>query len=172
MEQELIPSQITSFVIAFVLIFIAMGLIFRSPTIGLIAVIPIGLTVMVNFAVMGYFKIGLDSFTAMIASIAIGLGIDFNVHFISCLRRELSQMGDELKALKNTFSTTGVAILINGLTVGLGFAVLLLAGGQHVRRFGGLVALTVILSAFFSFTLLPAITMLFKSKFQKKEQKV
>jgi predicted RND superfamily exporter protein len=154
------------------MVFVAMGFIFRSPTIGLISIIPIGLTILINFAVMGYFKIGLDSFTAMIASVALGLGIDFNVHFISCFKRELSEMGDELEALKKTLSTTGVAILINALTVGLGFAVLLLAGGQHMRRFGGLVALTVILSAIFSFTLLPAIALLFKSKFQRKEQRV
>ncbi len=172
MERELIPSQVTSLIVAFIMVFVAMGFIFRSPTIGLISIIPIGLTILINFAVMGYFKIGLDSFTAMIASVALGLGIDFNVHFISCFKREFSEMGDELEALKKTLSTTGVAILINALTVGLGFAVLLLAGGQHMRRFGGLVALTVILSAIFSFTLLPAIVMLFKSKFQRKEQRV
>lgn len=77
-------------------------------------------------------------------------------------------MGDELKALQKTLSTTGVAILINTLTVGIGFAVLLLSGGQHVRRFGGLVALTVFLSALFSFTVLPATLLLVKPKFLKR----
>jgi predicted RND superfamily exporter protein len=172
MEEELIPSQMYSLFSAFVLIFIVMAFIFRSATIGLIGVTPIGLTILINFAAMSLLRIGLDSFTAMVASIALGLGIDFNVHFISCFKREFSHMGDELKALKNTFSTTGVAILINALTIGLGFAVLLLAGGQHVRRFGGLVALTVTLSALFSFTVMPAIIMLLKPKFMKKEKEI
>jgi hypothetical protein len=61
-----------------------------------------------------------------------------------------------------------VAILINALTVGAGFAVLLLAGGQHMRRFGGLVALTVLLSAFFTFTVLPVAVMLLKTKTLKE----
>ncbi len=77
-----------------------------------------------------------------------------------------------MKALKRTLSTTGVAILINALTVGLGFAVLLLAGGQHVRRFGGLVALTVLLSALFTFTVLPAIIVILKPKFMRKEKEI
>lgn len=171
MEEELVPSQVMSLLLALVLVAIALGLIFRSFAIGLIGVIPICLTILVNFAVMGYFKIGLDSFTAMIASVAIGLGIDTDVHFISCFKREFSRLGDALKALKQTLSTTGVAILINALTVGLGFAVLLFAGGQHVRRFGGLVALTVILSAIFTFTVLPATIMFFKPKFFKGEKK-
>ena len=168
MEEKLIPSQIMSLLIALVLIAIIIGFIFRSATIGWISIVPISLTILVNFAVMGYFKIGLDSFTTMVSSVAIGLGIDTDIHFISCFKREFSRIGDELKALKKTLSTTGVAILINTLTVGIGFAVLLLSGGQHVRRFGGLVALTVFLSALFSFTVLPATLLLVKPKFLKR----
>jgi len=171
MEEELIPSQVQSLLIALVLTAITMALIFRSAIVGVIGMIPISLTILINFALMAYLRIGLDSFTAMVASVAIGLGIDTDVHFISCIKREFSRLGDELQALKKTLSTTGVAILINALTVGLGFMVLLFAGGQHVRRFGGLVALTVILSATFTFTVLPAVIMLFKSRFFKKEKK-
>lgn len=171
MEEELIPSQVQSLLIALVLTAITMALIFRSAIVGVIGMIPISLTILINFALMAYLRIGLDSFTAMVASVAIGLGIDTDVHFISCIKREFSRLGDELQALKKTLSTTGVAILINALTVGLGFMVLLFAGGQHVRRFGGLVALTVILSATFTFTVLPAVIMLFKSKFFKREKK-
>jgi predicted RND superfamily exporter protein len=164
MEEELIPSQLLSLFLALAFVATAMGLIFRSASIGLIGVIPISLTILINFALMAYLRIGLDSFTSMVASVAIGLGIDTDVHFISSFKRELARLGDELKALKSTLSTTGVAILINALTVGLGFAVLLLAGGQHVRRFGGLVSLTMILSALFTFTVLPAVIMLVKPK--------
>ncbi len=168
MEEELTPTQVLSLLIALVLVAVTLGLIFRSFSIGIVGVIPITLTILVNFAVMGLLNIGLDSFTAMIASVAIGLGIDTDVHFISCFKREFSSLRDELNALKRTFSTTGVAILINALTVGLGFAVLLLAGGQHVRRFGGLVALTVVVSAFFTFTVLPAIMMVIKPRFLRE----
>lgn len=171
MEEELTPTQVMSLLVALVLVAITMGFMFRSLSLGIIGIIPITMTILVNFAVMGYFGIGLDSFTAMIASVAIGLGIDTDVHFISCFRREFLSLGDELKALKRTLSTTGVAILINALTVGLGFAVLLLAGGQHVRRFGGLVSLTVLLSAFFTFTVLPAVMMTVRPRFLREEMK-
>jgi predicted RND superfamily exporter protein len=168
MEAELIPTQIQSMFIAFVAVAIILSLIFKSPLLGLLGVIPITLTLLVNFSIMGYFKIGLDSFTAMIASIAIGLGIDTDVHFISCLKREFSESGNRLSAIKETMRTTGVAILINALSVGLGFAVLLLAGGQHIRRFGGLASLTILLSAFFTLTVLPASILLAMPKFLRK----
>jgi len=168
MEEELVPTQVLTLFIALILVAVTLSFVFRSVALGAIGIVPISLTILVNFALMGYFKIGLDSFTAMIASVAIGLGIDTDVHFISAFKREFARQGDELKALKSTFSTTGVAILINALTVGLGFAVLLLAGGQHIRRFGGLVALTVLLSAFFTFTILPVVILLVKPKFLRR----
>ncbi len=168
MEEELIPTQILSLFIAFAAVVIILALIFRSLLLGLLGVIPITMTLLVNFSIMGYFDIGLDSFTAMIASIAIGLGIDTDVHFISCLRREFSKHKDEFLALKETMKTTGVAIIINAIAVGVGFAVLLLAGGQHIRRFGGLASLTILLSAFFTLTVLPAIILLVKPKFMRK----
>lgn len=133
--------------------------------------IPTTLTIVVNFAVMAVLDIGLDSFTTMIASVAIGLGIDTDIHFISSFKQEFARLGDTLKALQATFSTTGVAILINALTVGLGFAVLLLAGGQHVRRFGGLVSLTILLSALFSLSILPAMLLAVKPAFLRVRAK-
>jgi predicted RND superfamily exporter protein len=105
----------------------------------------------------------------MIASNAIGLGIDYAVHFNSRFRRELFDLKDELQALKKTLGTTGVAIIINALTVGLGFSVLLLAGGQHIRRFGGLAALTMLTSAVFTLMVLPALTLAVKPKYLGKQ---
>ncbi|NOZ04271.1 MAG: RND family transporter [FCB group bacterium] len=170
MEAVLAPSQIYSLLIALVFVVLILALMLRSAIGGIISVIPISMTILFNFAVMGYLGIGLDSFTSMIASIAIGLGIDYAVHFNSRFRRELFNLKDEKLALKKTLGTTGVAIIINALTVGLGFSVLLLAGGQHIRRFGGLTALTMLTSAVFTLMVLPALTLMVKPKYLKKQK--
>jgi predicted RND superfamily exporter protein len=169
MEKELTPTQVQSVLIALIFVVVLLSLMFRSILVGIISTVPIILTILVNFAVMGYLRIGLDSFTAMIASIAIGLGIDYTIHFTSRFKREFAIDHDELKAFKRTWSTTGVAIIINALSIGLGFAVLLLAGGQHLQRFGGLVTLTMLSSAIFTLTVLPAITMVLKPKYLRKD---
>jgi predicted RND superfamily exporter protein len=172
MEKELIPTQLKSVLIALVFVFLLLAVVFRSIRIGLVSIVPIILTILVNFATMGYLGIGLDSFTAMIASIAIGLGVDYVIHFTSRFKREFAIDHNELGALKRTWSTTGVAIVINALSVGLGFAVLLLAGGQHMRRFGGLITLTMLTSAIFTLTVLPAITLLVKPRYLREDVKL
>ncbi len=167
MEAELTPTQTKSLLITLIFVVIILSLLFRSSLVGFLAVIPIILTILINFTVMGFGNIGLDSFTSMIASIAIGLGIDYAIHFTSRFKKELKDEGDILKALQNTLGTTGVSILTNALSVGLGFIVLLAAGGQHIRRFGGLTSLTMIVSAILTLTLLPSLFILIKPKFVK-----
>jgi predicted RND superfamily exporter protein len=170
MEAELTPTQVESVLTALVFVIILLAIIFRSAVGGLLAVVPISVTIMVNFAVMGYLGIGLDSFTAMVASIAIGLGIDYAIHFTHRFRSELEVDGDEVAALERTLGTTGVAILVNALSVGLGFMVLLAAGGQHIRRFGGLTALTMFVSALFTLTILPSLFLWLKPKFLQRAE--
>jgi len=168
MEESLIPSQTLTLILALLIVALILSLMLRSVIVGFISIIPISMTILINFAVMGYGRIGLDAWTSMIASIAIGLGIDYAVHFNSRFKLELSVLKDELQALKRTLGTTGVAIIVNALTVGLGFSVLLLAGGQHIRRFGGLTSLTLFASAIFTLVVLPALILVVKPKFLKK----
>jgi predicted RND superfamily exporter protein len=169
-EETLIPSTLTSMFIALVVVGVMLTLMFRSAVMGAISLIPIIMTIMVNYAVMGYGGIGLDSFTSMVAALAIGLGIDYAVHFNSRFKLELFKVKDELLALKNTLGTTGGAIVINALTVGVGFTVLLLAGGQHIRRFGGLTALTLFICAIFTLFVLPSLTLVFRPKFLREKR--
>lgn len=167
MEAELTPTQTESLLITLIFVVIILSFLFKSGLVGSLAIIPIVLTILINFTVMGFGDIGLDSFTSMIASIAIGLGIDYAIHFITRFKKELNEEGDTLKALQNTLGTTGISILTNAFSVGLGFIVLLAAGGQHIRRFGGLTSLTMIVSAFLTLTLIPSLFILIKPKFLK-----
>jgi len=97
---------------------------------------------------MGILGIPLNNATVLIASIAVGIGIDYIIHFLSDYRKE----GD----VEGVIRTTGKAIYLNALTVSLGFAVLLFANMIPLRYLGGLIGLTMILSALVSTTLLPS----------------
>lgn len=168
MEAELTPTQVKSLLMALGFALLLLGIIFWSPLGAVLGVLPISLTILINFAVMGYGGIGLDAFTAMIASIAIGLGIDTDIHLLSRLRDELKVDGSGLEALKRTVRTTGVSVLINAVAVGAGFLVLLGAGGVHIRRFGGLTSLTVFVSAALSLTLLVALLLWAQPRFLRR----
>jgi len=164
MNDELLASQIRSLFLALGLVLVLMALQFKSIKMGLIVTSPIFLTVLINFAVMGYLNVPLDNATMMIASIAIGIGIDYAIHFSSRFKTEIKEGNEELPALEKTLETTGKAIVINALTVALGFIILMWSNMIPMQRFGWLIALTMGVSAWASLTFLPSLILVFKKR--------
>ncbi|GAK55971.1 efflux transporter, putative, hydrophobe/amphiphile efflux-3 (HAE3) family [Candidatus Vecturithrix granuli] len=161
-QRSIIHSQLQSLIWALALVAILMSIQFRSIVWGLIVTSPTVLTILINFAVMGFVHVPLDIATVMVASIAIGIGIDYSIHFTSRLRLELSEQSDLLPAVKKTLATTGQAILINALTVALGFIILLGANLLPLQRFGWILAMTMLVSSGAAMTYLPAMILVLK----------
>ena len=157
LDDSLLRSQLQSLAIALVLVTLILILQFRSLSAGLIAVSPIVLTVLMNFALMAYLNVPLDNATMMIASIAIGIGIDYAIHFTHRFKTELGRRPDARQALTTTLETTGRAILINALSVAAGFIILIFAQLIPIRQFGWLTAGTMFFSAVGAMTFLPAL---------------
>lgn len=154
---SLLKSQKQSFVLAFLLVTILVSIQLSSVIGGLIGIFPILLVVAFTFFIMGFAGVPLDNATMMIAAIVIGIGIDYVIHFTSRFRKELANGLPGSLALEKTLLTTGRAIYLNAFTVGLGFLVLVFADLIPLRTFGWMVALTMILSALFATTVLPAL---------------
>ena len=165
LDDSMMKSQVQSLIIALVLIFLIMMFQMHSVSGGLIGLIPILFTLASIFGVMGYFKIPLDIATVLVGSISIGIGIDYSIHFINRFKKEFQQNHNELEALSKTLETTGRAIVINVITVMLGFLVLIFANLIPLQRFGILVAITMIGSGIGAITLLPAVILITKVKF-------
>ncbi len=169
-NDSLIGSQLRSLAWALGLVAVLMSLQFKSVKIGLVVTAPILLTVLINFGVMGYAHVPLDIASVMIAGVAIGVGIDYAIHFSSRLKAELTIQPDELFAVDKTLETTGRAIIINALTVALGFIVLLWSNIVPIRRFGWMLSMTMGVSALSALTFLPALTLVLKRfLFQRRQ---
>jgi|GEM_PF-1086127 len=168
---RLVTSVFESLGIALFLVFILLSIQFRSVIGGLISMVPIAFTIICNFCVMGLFGIPLDVATAMIAGVAIGIGIDYTIHIKTRFKKEFSESGDIKKALCATITTAGRAVLINTIAVMMGFLVLLLSEFEPIRRFGYLTALTMFVSALGAIVLFSSIVIIAKPKFLLKINK-
>lgn len=165
LDDSIMRSQIQSLFIAIILVLICLFFLLRSFVGGLIGLVPIGFTLLVIFGFMGFTGIPLDIATVLVGSISIGIGIDYSIHFVNRFKKEFQKDKTELEALDKTLETTGKAILINVITVTMGFLVLILAALIPLRRFGILIAITMIGSGFGAITLLPAIILLTRASF-------
>jgi predicted RND superfamily exporter protein len=169
LDKSIIRSQMTSLIIALVAIYLVLALLLRSFLAALKGMVPICFTLAVIFGFMGLVRMPLDIATVLVGSISIGIGVDYSIHFISRFRKELSKRGSIPHALFTTLKTTGKAIFINALTVGAGFAVLLLANIVPLQRFGILVTITMAASGFASLVLLPSVFAMGEGETKQKE---
>ncbi|HZK11139.1 MAG TPA: MMPL family transporter [Atribacterota bacterium] len=168
-NSSLFRGQIRSIILAFLMVFAMLVIQFKSLKIGFYSIIPLVLTVITAGGVMGIFHIPLNVSTMMVASIAIGAGIDYTIHFISRYKNELKSK-EKTEALKTTLTGTGRAIIFNSISIAAGTFVLTLSSIGMMVSFGQLIGSVMLVSVIYTLLLLPIL--LDKVDFKiKKESK-
>jgi predicted RND superfamily exporter protein len=167
LDKSLINSQMSSLVIAIFMVLLIVGAILRSPMKGLFAAIPIIATITILFGFMGVTGIPLDIATVLVASVALGIGIDYSIHIITHFSHIHKETKDLSKAMEQTIMISGKAIVINVLSVAAGFLVLIFSEIVPLQNFGILVAMSMIGSGLGALTLLPVILILYYRRQEK-----
>ncbi len=161
MTQSQMAGLVTTIAAVALLVMLFMG----SVVAGLIAAIPLILTVTFSMGIMAYTGQPLDIMTLMVSVVAVGIGVDYSIHFISRFRSEYRKDQKAERALQATIQTTGRGITYNALTVALGFFILIFASFKGIRTFGWQIALTMGVSALSAISIIPAILVQWKPKF-------
>jgi len=169
LDKSLINSQMSSLVIAIIMVLLIVGAILRSPAKGIFATTPIIATIVILFGFMGVTGIPLDIATVLVASIALGIGVDYSIHIITHFSHAYKSSGNLGEAMEETIMVSGKAIAINVMSVATGFLVLIFSEMVPLQNFGILVALSMIVSGLGALTLLPVILIL---HYRRQERKV
>lgn len=171
LANKVVKGQFYSLSIALLIIFILLSLIFRSATAGLISSIPILMSILLLFGIMGITGVKLDVATALLSSIMIGVGVDYTIHFLWRYREERQEHRPPKEAVITTLSTTGRGILFNALSVIVGFFVLIFSSFTPIRFFGVLVVISIIGCLIGALIILPALVLNGKYKFLEPTSK-
>ena len=157
--QTLVTSQLSSLLLTLALVWGMMWALARSLRLSLISIVPLAFSVAVMFGVMGFSGIALDIGTVMVASVAIGIGVDFAVHFIAQYRQARQQHPPEV-SIERALKITWRPLVYNALSVGLGFSVMLFSQFTANIAFGALMGLTLVVALVATLGLLPALLLL------------
>lgn len=171
LDDNLMRNQIQSIIMALVLVFLLMLYLTRSAVVALISMIPISFTLLVDFSIMAIFNIPIDDVTIVIASILIGVGIDYTIHTITGLRLGFEMFQDVNKAISFTIRVIGRAVFLNTTAVSLGFIALLFGDFLPLRTMGLLTAITMFIAATSAIVMIPVFVMSYK-RFNIKEVKL
>ncbi|UCD58726.1 MAG: MMPL family transporter, partial [Candidatus Hydrogenedentota bacterium] len=143
-DHYIVVGKILNIICSLIIVWLVCMLYFRSLSGGLLCIIPLGVSTVYTFGLMALMGIRLNVATAMTTGIAVGVGVDFAVHYIHRFRDELARTGDETQAVRDTLLTAGKGIIFNTLSVSFGFLVFLGSRFQVLRDFGWLIALTML----------------------------
>jgi uncharacterized protein len=165
MGRQLIRSLVSNLYASAIIVCLIVTAIMGSLFAGLLSLVPLAFTILAVFAVMAVSGTTLNLATATIASITMGTGIDYAIHFLTRYRSEMRLDGDPIAAAERTARTTGRAILFNAAAVAAGFLVLCASNFAALQSFGGLLALAMVVSAVAALTIVPALLVTTRPRF-------
>jgi len=111
----ILEGQIMSLILSIIIVIVLLAFMFKNIKAGLIGAVPILITALISFGAMGFLDIPLSTTTALLSSIAIGIGIDYAVHFIEQYRVNAQKTGNKELTAQKTMAHSGRAILFNAI---------------------------------------------------------
>ena len=162
-------SQIISTAISVLLASLVLIIVYRNPILGLISIIPVGISVLWIIGSVYFIGYSFNIMTIMVTSLTIGIGIDFCIHTTERFRLTADRTGDVCKAVSETVEHTGGALFIAALTTAAGFAMMILAPIPPEQQFGVITSLTIVYSYLTSIFVLPPILKIWGKWRQKRK---
>jgi uncharacterized protein len=160
-QDALLETLVQAFAVTLVVILVFLTILYwvrhRALTLGAITLAPVVAALAWLLGTMSLLDLPFNSETAVITSLAIGLGVDYSIHvgerFVDERNRQ-EALGDALAA---TITGTGGALLGSALTTAAGFGVLALALAPPLQRFGLVTGLSIIFAFVACLTVLPCL---------------
>ena len=145
---NLIDSMIRDQWITFAVACLGIGLMMivatRSVSLGLAALVPNALPIVMVTGMMGWLDLKINMGAAMIAAVSMGLSIDSSIHYLADFRRRRREGQSRDEALAAAQQSVGRAIVFSTLALIVGFATLSSSQFVPTIYFGVLVSLSML----------------------------
>ncbi|MEM7692674.1 MAG: MMPL family transporter, partial [Pseudomonadota bacterium] len=154
--EGMLTTQLTSYGLAFVLIFTAIAVGLRSPSLLLMSILPNLMPMLVMFSLMAWLLIPLNTATVMVASISLGIAVDNTVHFLNRYRQQRVAGDAPVEAAEATILLVGPGITISTITACIGFYALIPSAFSPISHLGLLSGSAVLAALVANLLFLPA----------------
>ena len=168
-QGKMVTGMLEAFLGSFVVVLVLMVVLFRSLIWGVLAMIPLVITVGLIYGVIGLIGKDYDMPVAILSALSLGLAVDYSIHFIVRSRELVAKTGNWKESIPLMFGEPARAISRNAIVLGAGFTPLLAAPLVPYKTVGVFIAAIIISAAVVTLLLLPALmTLMQNSLFKKK----
>lgn len=163
-QDALLETLVQAFAVTLVVILVFLTILYwvrhRALSLGAVTLAPVVAALAWLLGAMALLDVPFNSETAVITSLAIGLGVDYSIHFGERFVTERERQESIDDVLTATITGTGGALLGSALTTAAGFGVLALALAPPLRRFGLVTGLSIVFAFLACMTVLPSLFVL------------
>ncbi|MGB5347937.1 MAG: MMPL family transporter, partial [Woeseia sp.] len=145
-QNAMVKGMLLSLIGAFGTVFLMMVLLFRSIKLGLLAMVPLSVTILGVYGLIGWIGKDYDMPIAVLSSLTLGLSVDFAIHFIERMRALLRDSGSLQRAGELIFEEPARAIARNAIVIAIGFTPLFFAPLVPYITVGAFMAAIMVLS--------------------------
>ena len=154
---RIVTDLVVSLGSASLVIFVILGIAFRSVRIGLISIIPNMMPLLAAATWMAINRQPLEIVSVCCFTICLGIAVDDTIHFMSRYKLELQKTADVGTAIENAFQDVGTGLVMTTIVLVAGFGSVLFSDTKDYRVFGSLGIVTLLTALFCDLFLLPAL---------------
>ncbi len=159
-QNNMVVGMLKNFAGSFVIVLFMMLFLFRSPVKALVSMIPLSVTILFIYGLLGFFGKDYDMPVAVLSALTLGLSIDFAIHFIQRAIEIQAETGSWPRTAETMFAGPGRAIVRNALVVAVGFLPLLAAPLVPYKTVGFFMFTIMAVSSVATLFILPALVTL------------
>ncbi|MFA5784548.1 MAG: MMPL family transporter [Phycisphaerae bacterium] len=156
-QEKMVFGMLQSFLSSFIIVFIMMAMLFRSALWGLVCMIPLTVTIVIIYGIIGLTGKDYDMPVAVLSALTLGMAVDFAIHFLERARISHAETGSWKISAGIMFGGPARAISRNVLVIAIGFLPLLLAPLVPYKTVGLFLCAIMGLSGIVTLMVLPAI---------------
>lgn len=156
-QEQMVNGMLSSLISAFFMVLVMMLVLFRSIKIGLLAMLPLSVTILFIYGLIGFVGKDYDMPIAVLSALTLGLSVDFAIHFLERCRAIYRKTGNWPETVDEVYQGPARAISRNAVVVAVGFTPLLFAPLVPYITVGFFLALIMAISAVVTVMLLPAV---------------
>jgi hypothetical protein len=156
-QNKMVSGMLKAFLGSFLVVFIMMTVLFRSPLWGLLSMIPLTVTITLIYGVIGFVGKDYDMPVAVLSALTLGLAVDFSIHFLTRSREAVQKHGSWELASRPVFGEPARAISRNIIVIAIGFLPLLAAPLKPYKTVGVFMASILVISGIATLLILPAL---------------
>lgn len=168
-QDKMVWGMLQSFLGSFLIVFIMMSILFRSPLWGIICMIPLTVTIILIYGVIGLIGKDYDMPVAVLSALTLGMAVDFAIHFLERARSSYKQTGSWQVSAAQMFAEPARAISRNVIVIAVGFLPLLAAPLVPYKTVGIFLCAIMAISGIVTLIVLPAMIKVFEKRLFKEK---